>query len=215
MDCLGEALFQCKRTVTLIRSPIEYGKISSHNQILSLVCVIARAQILTFNRNALISLAAYSQLNLIQESQSKKISYVGVKLISLLVFSKTIRLNIILSMFLSILLYNCYLLHNRILPTLLFPKSQQGTETTHTCYIKFIFATGDRIKEPVYVCIGQQFVWEIYFPLLSKILIGFRLRPYMELVWHLSTQVDNGILAVQINILTQVGVSIGTSSPSS
>ena len=60
----------------------------------------------------------------------------------------------------------------------------------------FIFATGARLKQPVYVCIGQHFVWDIYLPLLSKRLIGFRLRPSRELVWHLSTQMNNGLLAV-------------------
>ena len=30
-----------------------------------------------------------------------------------------------------------------------------------------IFATGARLKQPVYVCIGQRFGWVIHFPLLS------------------------------------------------
>ena len=88
------------------------------------------------------------------------------------------------------------LLINYIRPNILFTKYHQGIKTTHTCFVKIIFATGARLKKPVYVCIGQQFGWEIYFLLLSYILIGFDLLPSRELVWHLSTQVNNGLLAV-------------------
>ena len=47
------------------------------------------------------------------------------------------------------------------------------------------------------------------------ILIGFGLRPSREIVWHLSTQANNSIIAVYITVLTQWGVIIGASSPSS
>ena len=45
------------------------------------------------------------------------------------------------------------------------------------------------------------------------VLIFFGLCPYMELVWHLSTQVNNGLLAAYITFFTQGVVSIGASSP--
>ena len=37
------------------------------------------------------------------------------------------------------------------------------------CFVKIIFATGARLKQPVYFCIGQRFGWEIYFQLLSEL----------------------------------------------
>ena len=63
-----------------------------------------------------------------------------------------------------------------------------------------LFTTGARLKETVYVCIGQRFGWDIYFLLLSYSLIGFGLRPSRELVRHFSTQVNNGLIAVYITI---------------
>ena len=46
-------------------------------------------------------------------------------------------------------------------------------------------------------------------------LIGLGLRPSRELVWHLSTQGNNGLLVVYITVLTRGRVIVGTSSPSS
>ena len=44
----------------------------------------------------------------------------------------------------------------------------QRNKLTDTCVLdKKNFATGARLKQPLYVCIGQLFGWEIYFPLLS------------------------------------------------
>ena len=109
---------------------------------------------------------------------------------------------------------HCSLLYNHIQPTLLPPKYWQGIETPHTWYIKFILETGARLKEPVYVCIGQQFGWEIYFLLLNELNL-FGLCLSRELVRHLITQVNNGLLAVYITFFTWGGVSVGASSPSS
>ena len=51
----------------------------------------------------------------------------------------------------------------------LFYKIHQGTERTHTCSVKKTFATSARLKQPLYVCIGQRFGWELYFQLLSEL----------------------------------------------
>ena len=58
---------------------------------------------------------------------------------------------------------------NYIWPNILFSKYHQFIKTTHTCFVKDIFATGARLKQSVYVCIGQRFGWEIYLPLLSEL----------------------------------------------
>ena len=71
-----------------------------------------------------------------------------------------------------------------------------GQQTNrHLCSVQKTFATGAQLKQPLYVCIGQRFGWEIYFPLLSE-LNRFRPFPFRELVWHLRTQMNIGNLAV-------------------
>ena len=49
---------------------------------------------------------------------------------------------------------------NLILGSVVVDSSRSGPED---------FATGARLKQPLYVCIGQRFGWEIYFPLLSEL----------------------------------------------
>ena len=44
-------------------------------------------------------------------------------------------------------------------------------------------------------------------------LIGFGLRPSRELIWHLGTQVNNGLLGVYITVLNRGRVSVCASSP--
>ena len=58
-----------------------------------------------------------------------------------------------------------------------FNKIHQGIKITHTCSVQKTFATGARLKKPLYVCIGQRFVWDIYFPLMSE-LNRFRPSPF-------------------------------------
>ena len=55
--CFGEALFECKPMVTLVRSPIKYGKIPSTNYAPSLVCVVSRVYLLNLNSKRLICLS--------------------------------------------------------------------------------------------------------------------------------------------------------------
>ena len=59
----------------------------------------------------------------------------------------------------------------------LFYKIRQGIERTHTCSVLKNFATGARFKQPLYVFIGQRFVWEIFFLLLIE-LNRFRPLPF-------------------------------------
>ena len=63
----------------------------------------------------------------------------------------------------------------------------------------FIFATGARIKQQMYICIGQRVCWGIYIRYWVN-WIGFGICPSRELVWHISTQVNNGLLAVYITV---------------
>ena len=51
-------------------------------------------------------------------------------------------------------------------------------ERIHTRSVQKTFATGARLKQPLYACIGQQFGWEIYFPLLRE-LKSFRPTPFL------------------------------------
>ena len=56
----------------------------------------------------------------------------------------------------------CTIKYNILFPPLNLDKvSEQRTG------YRIFFATGDWLKQPVYICIGQRFGWEIYFPLLS------------------------------------------------
>ena len=70
----------------------------------------------------------------------------------------------------------------------------------HTGFRTFIFTTGDQLKQPVYVCIWPSDWMGDLQPLLNYILIGFRLCPYREIVWHLSTQANNSILSIYITV---------------
>ena len=81
-------------------------------------------------------------------------------LISLLFFPQTVKLNII--MFMSLLiLYLPFFIISQLHLTYYFPtKYQQGIKK-HTYFIKIFFATDARLKQPVYVCIVQRFVWGI------------------------------------------------------
>ena len=45
------------------------------------------------------------------------------------------------------------------------------------------FATGARLKQPLYVCIGQRFGWEIHFPLLSVLILIFLFYPVSKIVF--------------------------------
>ena len=57
VDYFGKSLFKCKLTVTLVRSPIKYGKSLSTNYDPYLVCVVSRVHLLTLNSNHLICLS--------------------------------------------------------------------------------------------------------------------------------------------------------------
>ena len=55
----------------------------------------------------------------------------------------------------------CFILH-------IFPIHEK--KQTDTCVMdQKTSVTGARLKQPLYVCIGQRFGWEINFPLLSEL----------------------------------------------
>ena len=80
-------------------------------------------------------------------------------------FSKIVRLNIIMLMFKqNIFMILLFIIKYNILFLLLtLDKSLEQ----RTVFGTLTFATGARLKQPIYVCIVQRFVWEIYFLLLS------------------------------------------------
>ena len=99
----------------MVWSPIKYGKIPSQNYNPSLVCVVTRVYILTLRSKHLMC----SSYILLAESDSgvkvKKNHYtwgciVIATLIASSVFPKTVRLNIIMFMFLSILYVPLFLI---------------------------------------------------------------------------------------------------------
>ena len=99
-------------------------------------------------------------------------------LIYMLGFPKTVRLNIIMFMLSSILFVTLFLIAQSNLTYYFAPYiSTSHRNNTHVIQ-KVFFATGARIKQPVYVCIGQRFGWEIYFPLMSD-LNRFQPSPFM------------------------------------
>ena len=57
IQCFGEALFECKLTVTLVQIPIGYGKSTSTNQEPSLVCVVSRVYLLNLNSKHFVCLS--------------------------------------------------------------------------------------------------------------------------------------------------------------
>ena len=58
---------------------------------------------------------------------------------------------------------------NYIWPNTLFPKIHQGNKRAHKFFVQKTFTTDAQLKKPLYVCVGQRFGWEIYFPLLSEL----------------------------------------------
>ena len=55
--CFGEALFECKPTVTLVQIPIKHGKSPSRNYEPSLLCVVSRVQISTLSSKHIVCLS--------------------------------------------------------------------------------------------------------------------------------------------------------------
>ena len=100
-----------------------------------------------------------------------------ISIIYLLVFSQFVSVHIIMFMFSPILCVFFSLKIDYKWPNTLFSKIHQGKERTHTCSVQKTFAKGARIKQPLYVCIGQRFVWEINVLLLSE-LNRFRPSPF-------------------------------------
>ena len=87
------------------------------------------------------------------------------------------------------------LLINYIGPNILFTKYHQDIKTTHTClsrlFLKQVHGLSNRCAFALENGLAGRFIYRYWVSL-----IGFGLRHSRKLVWHLSTQVNNGLLAV-------------------
>ena len=117
------------------------------------------------------------------------------------VFSKAVRLNTIILMLYKLLPRHCFLLHNQIQHILFFPKSQQVIGTNQERY--------KRVYHYYFICRCPGLSNRCTFILANQLAGRFapstelginRFRPssFRYLVWHLSTQVDNDLLAAYI-----------------
>ena len=73
--------------------------------------------------------------------------------------SQLVSVHIIMFMLSPCVLFSLTSDYNR--SNTLFCKIHQDIERTHTCSVQKTFVKGARLKQPLYVCIGQWFGWEI------------------------------------------------------
>ena len=96
--------------------------------------------------------------------------------------------------------FHCSLLQNQIQPNLLPPKSWQGIETTsHVIHqVRFCHMLLSLSNWCTIALVNG--LAGIFISCYWVSWIGFCLKPSSELLWHLSTQVNNGPLYVYITV---------------